>query len=264
MSEDTIKRKERHIIREERLSRPEKMALEEEVAQPGAEYVEVSWRKTAREDLTAIRSRIDALIRREGGPARERRTTVRGESTDLPPGLRSRITEAYGSAVAHVRLAYSTKEHHVCRVGLRKDGKVREIVVLVTPDDVRPVETVEAAVDELTGGVVISALQFDPPGPDEGDNLIHEWVELTNRNDEPVDLTGYRLEDRSGHGFEFPDGFILEPGASVKVRTGEGEDTATDLHWGRRAAVWTNTGDKATLRDPEGRFVHHKSWSPED
>lgn len=260
--EDRTKRTERHIIREERLSRPEKMALEDRATQPGAEYVEVGWRKTAPEDLAQIRRRVDELVGREG---RTRPAPPPGRKEDLPAGLRSRIVEAYGS-VAYVRLAYSTKDHHVCRVGLREDGRTREIVVLVTPDDVQPADTVETAVDGLPAvhpsRVRIASTQFDPPGHDEGSNLVNEWVEVRNRGDEPVDLTGWRLEDKSGKAYTFPDGFTLQPHASVRVRTGEGKDTDTSLYWGRRAAVWNNQGDTATLVDAEGERVHRVEWAP--
>lgn len=142
MSDDTTER--RHLLREERLTREQKMAREAEVAEPGAEYVEVGWQKTASEPLSAIRREVDKLVDRKATP----RIHTRVGDEQLPPGLRSRITEAYG-AVAYVRLAYTTRDHHVCRIGLREDGEVRDQVVLVTPDDVRPVSSVEAVVDDL-------------------------------------------------------------------------------------------------------------------
>ena len=37
-----------------------------------------------------------------------------------------------------------------------------------------------------------------------------------------------------------------------KSAKGRGADDAHNLYWGRRQAVWTNTGDTAVLRDPDG------------
>jgi hypothetical protein len=71
------------------------------------------------------------------------------------------------------------------------------------------------------------------------------------------------LSDLAGHAFVFPT-FALGPGRSVSVRTGEGTNTATELHWGRRTAIWNNIGDQAVLRDSEGVLVDKRTVSPLD
>jgi len=37
--------------------------------------------------------------------------------------------------------------------------------------------------------------------------------------------------------------------ARVKVHTGIGNDTSSDLYWNKNAPIWNNDGDVATLKD---------------
>jgi len=106
------------------------------------------------------------------------------------------------------------------------------------------------------GGLTISDVHFDAEGPD-ADNANDEWVQITNDGPEAVELDSWRLRDESASNrYDFPSGFELAPGATVTVRTGCGEDSATDLHWcASGAAVWNNDGDTAFLLDPSGNIV---------
>ena len=102
-------------------------------------------------------------------------------------------------------------------------------------------------------GIAITNANFAAPSP-EKDNLDEEWVEITNQGSDEVSLTDWTLEDAQNHSYTFPD-FSLAAGAAVKVRTGEGTDTATDLFWNRSSSVWNNDGDVATLMDASGNIV---------
>ncbi|MDX1612041.1 MAG: hypothetical protein R3185_06700, partial [Candidatus Thermoplasmatota archaeon] len=143
------------LLRQSRLSPEERLDLETSSFQPGAVYEEVSWTKTAREGLGDIQAKIDRMRGVEGRPERKR-PAPKSRTGRLPTGLRSRIREALGS-IAHVRLVYATKEHHICRVGLRDGVDVEEVIVVVGPDDVRQVESVLEAVDQLPAGETPSA-----------------------------------------------------------------------------------------------------------
>ena len=109
--------------------------------------------------------------------------------------------------------------------------------------------------------VRITALRYDGPGSDRvAPN--GEWVELTNRGDRPVDLSGYMLKDEGLHLYTFGP-VTLAPGATVRVYSGRGSDTATELYWGLAGEeVWDNDGDTAYLRDPTGAFVDYFSYTP--
>lgn len=107
--------------------------------------------------------------------------------------------------------------------------------------------------------VFISRVEYDPPG----DDVEGEYVVITNGElFEDVNMSGWKLMDEKNHVYTFPpSGFILKAGASVKVHTGSGEDTATDLYWGRGSAVWNNNGDTAYLYDADGNLVDKCSWT---
>lgn len=101
------------------------------------------------------------------------------------------------------------------------------------------------------GSIAIGEIHYDAAGNDH-QNLGDEWVEIQNRGPSDADLTGWTLSDAAAHVYRFPAGFVLRAGRGVRVRTGAGEDTETDLHWRSPSAIWNNDGDTATLRDAAG------------
>ncbi|WP_328404057.1 lamin tail domain-containing protein [Streptomyces sp. NBC_00390] len=109
--------------------------------------------------------------------------------------------------------------------------------------------------------VEISAVQADSPGRDNGSNrsLNAEWVEITNKSRRSVDLDGWTLRDRDGNRYRFDD-YRLAGRATVRIHTGFGRDTRTDLYQDLRHYVWDNRSDKATLRDDHRRTVDTEAW----
>ncbi|WP_208029841.1 lamin tail domain-containing protein [Streptomyces cyanogenus] len=109
--------------------------------------------------------------------------------------------------------------------------------------------------------VFISDVQYDSPGRDDGSNrsLNAEWVEITNDSRQAVNLDGWTLVDEDGYTYTF-DHYRLNGRATVRVHTGVGRDTRTDLYQDRRNYVWDNDADTATLRNDRGRFVDDASW----
>ncbi|MFF9060016.1 lamin tail domain-containing protein [Streptomyces sp. NPDC101213] len=110
--------------------------------------------------------------------------------------------------------------------------------------------------------VEISAVQYDAPGGrDDRSNrsLNREWVELTNTTRHAVNLDGWRLSNRDGRTYTF-DHYRLAPRATVRIHTGEGRDTRSDLFQDRRREMWDNRSDTATLRNDRNRFVDAESW----
>ncbi|MFG2872815.1 lamin tail domain-containing protein [Streptomyces sp. NPDC048338] len=110
--------------------------------------------------------------------------------------------------------------------------------------------------------VEISRVQADSPGRDNRSNrsLNGEWVEITNNSRHGVNLRGWTLRDKDGNRYRFND-FRLSGHATVRVHTGVGRDTRTDVFQDRRDYVWDDRADKATLRDEHGRTVDTKSWN---
>ncbi len=112
------------------------------------------------------------------------------------------------------------------------------------------------AVGESSGiesKIIIKNVSFIATSP-EKENLNGEWVEIANMGSSAESLDKWTLEDRQNHTYTF-NNFTLNAGSSVKVHTGSGNDTATDLYWNRNTPVWNNEGDVATLKDASGKVV---------
>ncbi|GGV69785.1 MULTISPECIES: lamin tail domain-containing protein [Streptomyces] len=90
-------------------------------------------------------------------------------------------------------------------------------------------------------------------------SLNREWVAISNRSRRAVDLDGWTLSDRHGHTYTFRH-YRLDGGATVRVHSGYGRDTRTDLFQDRRSSVWDRHGDTAVLRDDRHRFVDALTW----
>jgi micrococcal nuclease len=111
-----------------------------------------------------------------------------------------------------------------------------------------------------SAAVEVGDVLTDPPG-DESQALNDEWVEVVNRGDRAVELTGWGVQDESSsHRFSFPAGYRLSAGASVRIHSGEGRATAADLYWGQAgSAIWNNDGDTVFLIDPAGNVHDQRS-----
>nr|MCU0490498.1 lamin tail domain-containing protein [Chloroflexaceae bacterium] len=105
-------------------------------------------------------------------------------------------------------------------------------------------------------GVVITYLEFDPPGKD----IDGEYVTIRNGTARPVDMTGWKLhDDNNKHVYTFP-AFTLGAGEEVQLWSKKGENDGTNLYWGNTGAIWNNTGDTALLLDDEGNEISRYSY----
>ncbi|MFJ3717908.1 lamin tail domain-containing protein [Streptomyces sp. NPDC090057] len=108
--------------------------------------------------------------------------------------------------------------------------------------------------------VYVSSVRYDSPGRDRSNwSLSQEWADVTNSTRRAVNLDGWFLRDEDGHTFTFRH-VRLAGRSAVRVHTGVGHDTRTDLFQDRREYVWNNDHDTATLRNDRGRFVDDVSW----
>ncbi|MGB0653729.1 MAG: lamin tail domain-containing protein [Thermoplasmatota archaeon] len=130
---------------------------------------------------------------------------------------------------------------------------------------------------EESGGTCGAAPSETPEAPAPGPSLVgdwiqeifaaptdgatNEWVRIRNPTTEAVEMTGWLLQDEAGRGYGFPEGFTLDGAAQVRVHTGDGNDTITDLYWGSGSAVWNNSGDTAFLFDETGAQVDDLTYS---
>ncbi|MFG2941256.1 lamin tail domain-containing protein [Streptomyces sp. NPDC048282] len=109
--------------------------------------------------------------------------------------------------------------------------------------------------------VVISAVQHDVQGRAAFSSraLNREWVDVTNTSRRDVNLSGWTLSDADGQSYIFRH-YRLEGRSTVRVHTGEGRDTMTDLYQDRRRSVLNHDSDTVTLRTDRGRYVDSASW----
>ncbi|WP_224268472.1 lamin tail domain-containing protein [Haloprofundus salinisoli] len=116
-----------------------------------------------------------------------------------------------------------------------------------------------ARTDGGDSSLVVAEVHADAAG-DDRENLADEYVVFRNDGDETLDLSGWTATDEAGKQYRFPDGFTLEPDATVTLRTGDGEDTDETLYWGANGPVWNNDGDEVVVRNDEGSVVVRRSY----
>jgi competence protein ComEC len=107
--------------------------------------------------------------------------------------------------------------------------------------------------------LAVADINADAAGNDR-ENLNDEYVVFENTGDDPLDLSGWTVEDEVGRTYTFPDGTTLDPGATVTLHTGTGTDTDTDLYWGSGSPIWNNDGDTVIVRTPDGTIVVESSY----
>ncbi|MEV6305384.1 lamin tail domain-containing protein [Actinoplanes sp. NPDC051861] len=103
--------------------------------------------------------------------------------------------------------------------------------------------------------------QYDSPGPDGRSpaSLNAEWITIVNDGTAPLSVADWTVRDASRVGYTF--GKVTIPAKGViRLHTGKGRNTATDLYWNSGNYIWNNTGDTATLRDAAGRVVDTCTW----
>lgn len=109
--------------------------------------------------------------------------------------------------------------------------------------------------------VQVIFIEYNPRLRDPDSDPRNEHVLIKNVAENPQDLTGWTLKDDKDHTYTFRD-FTLDPGATVKVWTKDGQDTAIELYWGT-SCVWNNDSeDCATLYDARGDEVSTYCYSP--
>lgn len=73
-------------------------------------------------------------------------------------------------------------------------------------------------------------------------------------------LEGYTIMNNAGDSFTFPSGFAIQQGQQVKVFSGQGSNTSTDLYWNKTSGVWSNNGDCARLKRADGGLMYYVTY----
>ncbi|WP_158055891.1 lamin tail domain-containing protein [Halorussus halophilus] len=97
-----------------------------------------------------------------------------------------------------------------------------------------------------------------PTISEDGATLNDEYVDIANDGSSALDMTGWSVEDEAGNSYQFPGGFTLGAGNTVRLHSGDGTDSSTDLYWGG-SYIWNNGGDTVYLFDSSG--TQHTTYS---
>jgi len=106
--------------------------------------------------------------------------------------------------------------------------------------------------------VAPACCQFDAPG-DDNENVAEEYVCLQNQGQMAAVMDGWQVRDAADRVYVLG-AFTLGPGQNVKLHTGAGVNTATDLYWGLARAVWNNDGDTVYVYDAAGILVDQYTY----
>lgn len=82
--------------------------------------------------------------------------------------------------------------------------------------------------------------------------LSAEWVVVSYRGEDQLNLANWELRDEDRNVFVFPQ-LILYPNGAVQIHTASGTNTVIDLYWGESEPVW-ESGEEAQLYDPSGNL----------
>jgi len=121
------------------------------------------------------------------------------------------------------------------------------------------VSAVQPAAQSLSQGVSVSQATLNPQAdiPVEivsvigAGTLNAEWVVVSYKGEDQLDLARWELRDENRHVFVFPQ-LVLHPNGAVQVHTASGTNTVIDLYWGESEPVW-QSGEMAQLFDPNGK-----------
>jgi lamin tail-like protein len=120
------------------------------------------------------------------------------------------------------------------------------------------VSAVQPAVQSLSQGASASQATLNPQVdiPVEivsvigAGTLNAEWVVISYKGEDELNLARWELRDEDRHVFVFPQ-LVLHPNGAVQVHTASGTNTVIDLYWGESEPIW-QSGELAQLFDPSG------------
>ena len=80
--------------------------------------------------------------------------------------------------------------------------------------------------------------------------LNAEWVVVSYKGGDQINLANWELRDDDGNVFVFPQ-LVLHTNGAVQVHTTSGTNTVIDLYWSSSNPIW-ESGEEAQLFDPDG------------
>lgn len=184
---------------------------------------------------------IDGTARPFASPAPTRRTTAINYTIKTGDSL-SAIAALYNITTAALMAANGITNPNLLTVG--------QVIIIPPPDfstATTAVPTPGTAVPPVAPILKITAILRSNTVAATGEMVILQNVGAR------VNMKGWTLQDLHNQMYIFPD-FVLDSNAGVRIHSDAGLDNATDLYWGRTAAVW-DANDTATLKDRSGIVI---------
>lgn len=112
-------------------------------------------------------------------------------------------------------------------------------------------------IDNLYGGEEDETCDTCSSGTVEitGLNLNDEWVTITNKGENSVDITNWRISNSaSTHSYIFPVASV-GTGDTITLYSGSGGNSKYNYYWNSGDDIWNDSGDTAELFDENGNLV---------
>lgn len=188
------------------------------------------------------------------------------------------ITLSYGSTIRdHYGrlLAQASVDGQDLSQYLVERGLAHVFLVAPTDEDVGPLLDAQREAREAKRGLwstqgfqgTLHITSFHANGRgDERLDVNAEYLRVCNITADPVDLTGYKITDLTGHSWDLP-GITIPAGFTFEIRSGKGEDAgdptkALKVYLDNDYPIWNNDHDRATLLDPAGKVQDLREHQP--
>ncbi len=98
---------------------------------------------------------------------------------------------------------------------------------------------------------------YDAQGSDYSNNN-DEYVTIKN-SCQDTNMNEWQIKDEARHIYTFKN-FVAETGSQFTLYTGQGQDTQTEIYWGKSCAIWNNDHDTLYLYDEQGNLVLEENY----
>jgi endonuclease YncB( thermonuclease family) len=115
--------------------------------------------------------------------------------------------------------------------------------------------------DSYQGALHLTSFHANASGDDE-QNVNGEYMRVCNVTTEPVQLSAYRMQTRSGTTYALPT-MVIPAGHTVLVKSGQGSHQTDprfqlEAYLGSTSPIWSDEYDVATLIDAQGATVDQR------
>lgn len=162
-----------------------------------------------------------------------------------------RISQQYDVSIDDILLVNGLTDPNVIAVGQQLTIPVGGIPTPTTAPPTAPAALPSPIPAETitTGQGVIGVTGVVDPGV-----LATEAVQIVNSGTATQLMQGWKLRDDDGNVYVFGDVRIFGEGAGVLLHTGPGDDSPTELFWGKEEPVW-RSGETLTLWDGAEQLI---------